>query len=79
MWLFASLVKAAEAYQQAADLGDAWAMVSLAQMLGQGNGVPADFDRAKALLSGFQMHLAKPVDPVELLAAVARLASQGSD
>ena len=36
-------------------------------------------DRAKALLSGFQMHLAKPVDPVELLAAVARLASQGSD
>jgi TPR repeat protein len=44
------LAKAAHAYQQAADLGDAWAMISLAQMLGQGNGVPADFARARALL-----------------------------
>ena len=32
-------------------------------------------DRSRALLSGFQMHLAKPVDPLELLAAVARLAA----
>ena len=30
-------------------------------------------DRAKALRSGFQMHLAKPVDPGELMAAMAAL------
>jgi PAS domain S-box-containing protein len=30
-------------------------------------------DRTKALRSGFEMHLAKPVDPGELVAAVARL------
>ncbi len=44
------LARAAEAYQQAADLGDGWAMISLAQMLGQGNGVPVDFERARQLL-----------------------------
>jgi TPR repeat protein len=42
------LGKAVAAYQQAADLGDPWAMISLAQMLGQGNGVPADFGQAVA-------------------------------
>ena len=31
-------------------------------------------DRTKALRSGFQMHLAKPVDPGELIASVATLA-----
>ncbi len=31
-------------------------------------------DRMKALQSGFQMHLAKPVDPAELVIAVAVLA-----
>ena len=31
-------------------------------------------DRTKALLSGFQLHLAKPVDPGELMAAMATLA-----
>ena len=31
-------------------------------------------DRTKALRSGFEMHLAKPVDPGELVASVARLA-----
>jgi CheY-like chemotaxis protein len=31
-------------------------------------------DRAKALRSGFQLHLSKPLDPGELLAAVAALA-----
>jgi PAS domain S-box-containing protein len=31
-------------------------------------------DRAKALRSGFEMHLAKPIDPVELVAAVKALA-----
>jgi CheY-like chemotaxis protein len=30
-------------------------------------------DRAKALRTGFQMHLAKPIDPGELMAAVASL------
>ena len=33
-------------------------------------------DRARALRSGFQLHLAKPVDPSELLAAVAALAGR---
>jgi signal transduction histidine kinase len=31
-------------------------------------------DRAKALRSGFQTHLSKPIDPTELMAAVAALA-----
>ena len=31
-------------------------------------------DRVKALRSGFEMHIAKPVDPAELVASVARLA-----
>jgi PAS domain S-box-containing protein len=31
-------------------------------------------DRAKALTSGFEMHLAKPIDPAELIAAVKALA-----
>jgi CheY-like chemotaxis protein len=31
-------------------------------------------DRQRALLSGFQMHLAKPIDPGDLVAAVAALA-----
>ena len=31
-------------------------------------------DRAQALQSGFEMHLAKPIDPVELIAAVKALA-----
>ena len=35
-------------------------------------------DRSKALRSGFQMHLAKPIDPGELMAAMATLSSQGN-
>jgi CheY-like chemotaxis protein len=31
-------------------------------------------DRAKTLQCGFEMHLAKPVDPIELLSAVKALA-----
>jgi CheY-like chemotaxis protein len=31
-------------------------------------------DRTKALRSGFEMHMAKPVDPSELVASVATLA-----
>ena len=34
-------------------------------------------DRRRALLGGFQMHLAKPIDPTELVAAVANLARVG--
>jgi CheY-like chemotaxis protein len=33
-------------------------------------------DRANALRSGFQLHLAKPIDPGELMAAIASLAKQ---
>jgi CheY-like chemotaxis protein len=33
-------------------------------------------DRMKTLQSGFQMHLAKPVDPAELIVAVAALAKR---
>jgi CheY-like chemotaxis protein len=33
-------------------------------------------DRVKALQSGFQMHLAKPIDPAELIVAVAALAKR---
>jgi CheY-like chemotaxis protein len=35
-------------------------------------------DRAKALKSGFEMHLAKPIDPAELIAAVKALARRTS-
>jgi CheY-like chemotaxis protein len=35
-------------------------------------------DRMKALQSGFQIHLAKPVDPAELIVAVASLAKRAS-
>jgi len=34
-------------------------------------------DRTRALHSGFEMHLAKPVDPAELVASVATLARRG--
>jgi DNA-binding response OmpR family regulator len=33
----------------------------------------------KALQSGFQMHLAKPVDPAELVIAIAVLAKRTSN
>jgi PAS domain S-box-containing protein len=33
-------------------------------------------DRVKAFQSGFQMHLAKPIDPAELVAAIATLAKR---
>jgi CheY-like chemotaxis protein len=34
-------------------------------------------DRAHAVRSGFQLHLAKPIDPGELMEAIASLARQG--
>jgi CheY-like chemotaxis protein len=33
-------------------------------------------DRVKAMRAGFQIHLAKPIDPTELVAAVATLANR---
>ena len=36
-------------------------------------------DRAKALQSGFQVHLAKPIDPVQLTEVIADLASRPAD
>jgi PAS domain S-box-containing protein len=33
-------------------------------------------DRAHALMAGFQMHLAKPIDPLELVAAIAALTNR---
>jgi hypothetical protein len=33
-------------------------------------------DRLKALLAGFQIHVTKPVDPLELIAVVASLAGR---
>jgi signal transduction histidine kinase/CheY-like chemotaxis protein len=35
-------------------------------------------DRVKAFQSGFQMHLAKPIDPMELIVAIATLAKRDS-
>jgi CheY-like chemotaxis protein len=35
-------------------------------------------DRTKALRSGFQIHLAKPIDPGELMAAIAALAKRST-
>lgn len=35
-------------------------------------------DRARALQCGFQVHLSKPINPVELAAAVLALAQDGS-
>jgi len=36
-------------------------------------------DRARALEAGFQWHIAKPIDPAELVAAIAALASHRGD
>jgi signal transduction histidine kinase/ActR/RegA family two-component response regulator len=35
-------------------------------------------DRARALAAGYQAHLAKPIEPTELVAAVARLSGEGA-
>jgi CheY-like chemotaxis protein len=36
-------------------------------------------DRTRALVAGYQMHVAKPVEPTELIASVASLAGVMSD
>jgi CheY-like chemotaxis protein/two-component sensor histidine kinase len=40
-----------------------------------GYGTPGDIERAKA--AGFQLHLSKPVDPLALIEAVAKLSREG--
>lgn len=42
--------QAATAYQQAIDAGNEWAMLALAQLVRDGEGVPFDFDRARDLI-----------------------------
>ncbi|WP_229458894.1 hybrid sensor histidine kinase/response regulator [Massilia glaciei] len=73
------------------DLGmpdiDGFALLSLVRALGPegGGAVPAvaltafarSEDRVRALTAGFAAHIAKPVEPVELIAAVARLVAPG--
>jgi CheY-like chemotaxis protein len=39
----------------------------------------APSDRRKALLAGFQTHLAKPIEPAELLAVISSLTFQQED
>ena len=43
--------KARQAYRAAADAGDTWAMIALANMYRRGDGVPVDLERTEALLS----------------------------
>jgi PAS domain S-box-containing protein len=53
-----------------AELGGAVPAAALTAYAGQG-------DRKRALQAGFQAHLAKPIDPMELVAVVAQLAGTG--
>ncbi|MBW4622008.1 MAG: response regulator [Cyanosarcina radialis HA8281-LM2] len=39
----------------------------------------AEFDRHQALKAGFQQHMAKPIEPNELIAAIARIIRQNID
>lgn len=65
---------------------DGYALLRKVRALGmdQGGGVAAlaltayarGDDRVKAILAGFQMHIAKPVDPIELVTMVASLAGR---
>jgi CheY-like chemotaxis protein len=65
--------------------GDGYELIRKVRMLGDATGrVPAIAlsalsrleDRTRALLSGFQLHLSKPVDPRELTLAIASLAGR---
>ena len=65
---------------------DGYSLIRRIRALGteEGGGVPSAAltayarpeDRVKAVLAGFQMHLAKPVEPAELIATVASLAGR---
>jgi DNA-binding response OmpR family regulator len=58
----------------------------IAEIRRSGNKIPAlaltafarSEDRIRALQAGFQMHIAKPFEPQELLASIAALLGQGS-
>ena len=63
---------------------DGYAMLSTLSETGDGDAaIPAialtayasRSDRIRLLKAGFHAHLAKPVDPIELLTVIARLAS----
>jgi CheY-like chemotaxis protein len=66
---------------------DGYALIQQVRLLGSenGGGVPAlaltafagDEHRSRALLAGFQIHMAKPIDPIELATVVASLAKKG--
>lgn len=73
------------------DLGmpveDGYALISKIRALSseQGGNIPAaaltayvsEKDRLKSLSSGYQIHIAKPVDPTTIAAAVAEIKSKG--
>jgi CheY-like chemotaxis protein len=62
---------------------DGYSLIRRLRQLGDGPRLPAialtayaaPMDRAKALSSGFQLHVAKPFDPVELARTVRRIVS----
>jgi CheY-like chemotaxis protein len=64
---------------------DGYTLIRHVRALEAGQRVPAlaltayarSEDRRRSLSEGFQMHLAKPVDPTEFAVAVASLASLG--
>ncbi|MBD1844304.1 PAS domain S-box protein [Cyanobacteria bacterium FACHB-63] len=63
---------------------DGYMLMQQVRRLEQGRTVPAialtayagEFDRQQALKAGFQQHLAKPVEPAEIVTTVARLCEQ---
>jgi CheY-like chemotaxis protein len=67
---------------------DGYTLIQAVRALGpeRGGGIPAvaltgyigTEDRQRAFLAGFQAHLAKPVDPSELIAVIATLAPRGA-
>ncbi len=66
---------------------DGYALISKIRALSseQGGNIPAaaltayvsEKDRLKSLSSGYQIHIAKPVDPTTIAAAVAEIKSKG--
>ncbi len=76
-----------------ADIGmpeeDGYALISKVRSLpaGEGGQTPAmaltayarTEDRRRILMAGYQMHLAKPVEPIELMVAVASLTGRRSN
>jgi CheY-like chemotaxis protein len=68
---------------------DGYSLIRRLRNLGseKGGSIPAisltayarEEDRQKALAAGFQMHLAKPIDPEDLLAAVRELIGDAGD